>query len=1035
MKLPHLLFLLIVGVALLALTMAPVHFVNSTSVPAAASARRIHQPTQALFFEQNVGQMDRSVQFIAHGSQYDLLLSDSGMAFKPKEGVGGAGQQPVDDGTVALSFGGGSGASKAEGSERQPAVMNYYVGTDRSRWYSGVPTFAQVRYKNVFSGIDLLFHEKDGGVEFDFQVAPGSDPQQIRLKLDGPYAFSGGDLLVGEQAWMRIQKPRAYQIFDGHQREVSTNYVVTNGELRVGVGEYDRSRSLIIDPSVRYQGFVPGTGTLGFSIVAAAADAAGNAYLVGFATPGANKIFNCAITKFSSTGTIVYQTIYGPIGLGNCNAIAADAQGNAYITGLAIGTVPTTPGVVEPTCPGTNDAFAAKFNTSGKLVYGTCVGGSAQDSGAGIAVDANGNAYLTGTTTSNDFPLVNPFQSSLSGPSDAFVSVLNPSASAFVYSTYLGGSSNDQGSGVAVDSTGEAYITGFTQSTDFPLKNPLLPSCTNPCNIQFLTKFDSTGSSLVYSTYLNLAGSSNPAIALDQAGDAFVGAGQSIISVSPSDTLNFQGTIPIYLVPPTTCGVGVDAAGNAYLGCNASIDPKYINDNPMQGTGSSFVVSFTNSGAMNYATDVDGVVTGVAGAEAGNVYLAGTFGNGGGPYFSVNMNQGASNAFIAKIQAQGAPALAYYPPWLAFGYQQIGVTSQPQTVAFENLTSSGTLDLNSIVVSGPGFATGMSTCGSTLPPVAAVTCTYSVTFTPQDANPANGAITITDNSLGSPHVIPLSGQGATPVATLNPTSLSFPDTIVGQSSSAMAVTMTNTGHATLTISHISISGDFNESNTCGASLSAGQNCSINVTFTPTALGTRNGAVTIADNASNSPQMIPLSGTGISGSLNLGPAPGGSTSATVQAGQPAGYQLSIGGAGLSGTASLSCTGAPTGAACSVPSSMNINASTATPFSVSVTTTSRIMSMLHPGNPRSRWLWATSLFCLVILPIGRRKKQLVFIGRGLPILLLLLICSCGGSGSSSGSTTNPNGTPAGTYQLTVAAKSGSVSQSIMLTLKVE
>ena len=161
MKISLSLFLVIVGVALLAFTMAPVHFGNSTSVPAAASAHRMHRPSQALFFEQNVGQMDRSVEFVAHGSQYDLLLSGSGMVFKPKEGHGEAGQQPVDDGTVALSFGGGSGASKAEGSERQPAVMNYYVGTDHSRWQSGVPTFARVRYKNVFSGIDLLFHEKD----------------------------------------------------------------------------------------------------------------------------------------------------------------------------------------------------------------------------------------------------------------------------------------------------------------------------------------------------------------------------------------------------------------------------------------------------------------------------------------------------------------------------------------------------------------------------------------------------------------------------------------------------------------------------------------------------------------------------------------------------------------------------------------------------------------------------------------------------------------------------------------------------------
>ena len=1031
MKLSQLLFLLIVGVALLALTMAPVDFGNSTSVPIAASARRIHQPTQALFFEQNIGQMDRSVEFIAHGAQYDLLLSGSAMVFKPKEGVGGAGQQPINDGTVALSFGGG--ASKAEGSERQPAVMNYYVGTDPSRWYSGVPTFARVRYKNVFSGIDLLFHEKDGGVEFDFQVAPGSDPQRIRLKLDGPYTFSGGDLLVGEQGWMRIQKPRAYQILDGQLRAVSTNFVVKNGELSVGVGEYDRSRSLIIDPSVLYQGFVPGTGTLGFSIVAAAADAAGNAYLVGFATPGANKIFNCAITKFSSTGAIAYQTIYGPIGLGNCNAIAADTQGNAYITGLAIGKIPTTPGVVEPTCPGTNDAFAAKFNTSGQLVYGTCVGGSAQDSGAGIAVDANGNAYLTGTTTSNDFPLVNPFQSTLNGSSDAFVAVLNPTATAFVYSTYLGGSSTDQGFGIAVDSTGEVLVTGYTNSTDFPLKNPLLSSCGNPCNSPFLTRFDSAGSSLVYSTYFDIQRTTSLGIAVDQASDAFVGAGQEMISVSPSGTLNFDAVLPISIAA-TGGGVGVDAAGNAYLAASGVLlDP----DNPMQPNSSSFVGSFTNSGTLIYSTPVDGVVTGVAGAESGNVYLAGSMANGGS-YFSVNMNQPPSQAFIAKITSQQNPALAHMPPSLAFGYQQIGITSQPLTLTLKNLTSSGTLDFNSIEVSGPGFAPGMSTCGATLAPagLGGGTCTYSVTFTPVNGNPATGAITITDNSLGSPHVIQLTGQGATPVVTLDPTSLSFPDTIVGQSNSAMIVKMTNTGHATLSISRISISGDFSETNTCGASLSAGQNCSISVIFTPTALGARSGAVTIADNASNSPQTIPLSGTGISGSLNLGPAPGGSTSATVQAGQPAGYQLSIGGVGLSGTASLSCTGAPTGATCSVPSSMNINASTATPFNVSVTTTSRTMSMMHPGKLRSRWLWATSLLCLVILPIGRRRKQFVFIGRGMPILLLLLICSCGGgSGSSSGSTTNPNGTPAGTYQLTVAAKSGSVSQSIMLTLKVE
>ena len=1019
MKFPHLLFLLTVGVALVTFESASVHLSDLTAV---ASPHRQYAQRQAFFFEENVDQTDPDVRFIAHGSQYDVLLRPSGMVFKSRHENRRKGSGLADREEVFLSFAGLRGKPRIEGSERLPSVINYYVGTDPRHWQSGVPTFAQVRYKNVFSGIDLVFHEKDGGAEFDFQVAPGSDPQQIRMKLASAYAFSGGDLLVGEQGRMRIQKPRAYQIFDGHQREVSANYVVQNGELRVGVGDYDRSKSLIIDPSVLYQGFDPGTGMVGTGIVAVAADAAGNAYTVGFATPGANQIFNCAVTKFSSTGAIVYRTIYGPIGSGNCNAIAADAEGNAYITGLAAGTIPTTKGVVEPTCPGKTDAFAAKFNPSGQLVYATCVGGSAEDSGAGIAVDANENAYLTGITTSNDFPLVNPFQSSLNGSSDAFLSVLNPTASAIVYSTYLGGSSADHGFGVAVDSTGEAFVTGYTHSTDFPLKNPLLSSCNTPCNSPFLTKFDSAGSSLVYSTYLYLSPTITIGIALDQTGNAFVGAGQSIVSVSPSGALNFSTGVPI-IQEAIGGGVGVDAAGNAYVAASGVLEYAV---NPMQGSSTSFVASFTNSGTLIYSTPVDGIVTGVAGAEPGNVYLVGNMAIAES-YFSVNMNQPPSQAFIQKITSQPAPTLAYIPPYVDFGYRQIGVTSQPLTLTLKNLSSAGTLDLNSIVVSGPGFASGMSTCGATLP-AGSGTCGYSVTFTPQNASFAAGAITITDNSLGSPHVIPLMGQGASPTATLNPTSLSFPDTVVGQTSPPQAVTLTNMGHVALSISRISISGDFSENNTCGASLGAGQNCSITVTFTPTAVGTRSGTVTIAENASNSPQTIPLSGTGVSGGLNLNSV--GSTSATVQAGQAAAYQLTIGGAGFSGMASLSCTGAPTGAICSLPSSINLNASTATPFNVSVTTTSRTMGVLHPAHSPYRWLWATALVCVVILPVGGRRQHLHIASVSLPILLLLLICSCGG-----GLTSNSNGTPPGSYQLTVEAKSGSMVQSMPLSLQVE
>jgi hypothetical protein len=1009
--------LLLAGVAAFFLTTPGIHFKDSSKASAASSLRRLSNQQTALFFEQNNGQAEASVRFIAHGPQYDLLLRNSEIAFKSKTNSPGGEE-------VSLSFPGQDDKLVVQGKDHLPGVVNYYVGTDPDLWRSRIPTFAQVRYQNIFPGVDALFYGGNGGVEFDVQVAPGADPQQIRFKLSGPYALSGGDLLIGEQGWMRLQKPRAYQMVGGDKRDVSAEYVVTEGEVGVAVGQYDRSRSLVIDPVVLYQGYVPalGNGSIG-DTEAVAADAAGNAYLL--AQQFSSGTAPCLITKFSSAGALVYQTTYGAAAGLSCSAIAADAQANTYITGETSGGIPTTPGVVQPNYAGNDDAFAAKLSHTGQLVYGTYIGGSGSDSGDGIAVDTNGNAYLTGGTASNDFPLMNPFQSSLNGPSDAFVSVLNPTASAFVYSTYLGGSSYDRGYSIAVNGVGEAYVAGSTSSTDFPTKDPLY-SCDNTYGIPFLSKFNSNGSALAYSTCLN-AGPGG-VMALDQNGNAFVAAGYDVGTVffwgvSGSGTLNFSGSLS---APAHTLGVGVDAAGNFYIGAGG-VGPNG-NDPP------GVVASYTNSGTQIYSIQTYSIgITSAAGAEAGNVYVSGYQQYANEPFFLVNTTQPPTGALISKISAQDAPALGYSSPLLAFGYQQIGVQSQPQTLELADL-GSATLDLNSIVVSGPGFAPSQPiTCGATL--AAWATCNYSVTFTPLNGNPATGAITITDNSLGSPHVIQLTGQGAAPAVGLNPTSLSFPNTVVGQNSQPEVVTLTDTGHENLSISRISISGDFSETNDCGTGLGPGQKCSISVTFTPTGLGNRMGMVTISDSASNSPQTVPLSGTGINAGLDLEVAPDGSASATVQAGQTANYNLEIGGAGLSGVATLTCSGAPTGANCSLPSSMNVNGNTASPFTVSVTTTLRTMGqVLRPTDVRSRWLWATTLLGMMILPIGScRKKRWLGRMRVLPIALLLLICSCGGG--NSGSTSNSNGTPAGTYQLTVTAKSGATNQSIPLTLIVE
>ena len=275
---------------------------------------------------------------------------------------------------------------------------------------------------------------------------------------------------------------------------------------------------------------------------------------------------------------------------------------------------------------------------------------------------------------------------------------------------------------------------------------------------------------------------------------------------------------------------------------------------------------------------------------------------------------------------------------------------------------------------------------------------------------------------------------------LSPASLGFGSESVGVSSQPQATTLTNTGSLPLTISSIGItganSGDFSQTNTCGNSVPGGGTCTINVTFTPTAAGVRAGSLVVTDDAPGSPQQVSLSGTGISSSLALGVAPGGSSSATVAAGAMATYKLSIGGSGFSGMVSLTCAGAPQGANCSFPSgaTMNVSGGSASPFNVTVTTTSRAMAAFSQTPTGSRsWLCAALLIGVVILPNAKPwKRSACRIIRLSPLMLLVLLGACGGGGSTS---TNPIGTPTGTYALTVTATSGSVNQSQPLTLTVQ
>jgi hypothetical protein len=387
-----------------------------------------------------------------------------------------------------------------------------------------------------------------------------------------------------------------------------------------------------------------------------------------------------------------------------------------------------------------------------------------------------------------------------------------------------------------------------------------------------------------------------------------------------------------------------------------------------------------------------------------------------------------STAFIIKISPAAGAAAAVVPGQIQFPAQLVGTTSAPQALTMYDLGTDSLTVFNGTVTGD--FGIQANSCGTVA--ASGASCTIRVTFTPTAIGTRNGILTITDSSAGSPHTVGLTGEGGVPAASLSPTNLSFSTQLVGTMSSPQSIVLTNTGGIALQIARIQAAGDFVETNDCSAQTNSvllpNSSCTIQVTFTPSATGLRTGSVTFADNASDSPQTVAVSGAGANPSLGLGVAPGNSSSATIPAGQTASYTLSIGGAGMSGTISPTCTGAPTGANCSVAAGVQFSATNPVNFNVSVTITSRTIGALHsPGFP----LWAMALFGLIILrgagvAQGRAGRYLFL------MFFVLLLCSCGGN-SSPGQ--NPNGTPAGSCKLTVTATSAGTTESTVLTLIVQ
>src|SRR5205807_440627 len=467
----------------------------------------------ALAFEANEGQSDSRIKFLARESGAALQLASNRVTLQFTQAA------------LSFRFLAANASPKITGADPLPERRNFLLGNDPAKWHTDVPTFRRVVYEQLYPGIDLTFYGNQKQIEYDFEVAPGADPRAIRLAFDRavrPRINENGELILKSKSIELIeQKPIIYQTIDGERREIGGNYrLLRNREVGLEIGEHDQTKPLVIDPTLVYSTYLGGSGDDSGSSLAI--DSSGNVYVAGtsastnFPTHGPafsiNKgLSDIFVTKIDPAGAnILYSTYIGGSGLDRADGIAIDSTANAYVVGRVGDTsidFPTTAGALATTYRGGDfDGVLFKLNAQGNaLVYSTFIGGEDNDSTEGVAVDTSGNAYITGGTRSSGFPLTaSAFQSFRAGDTDAYLTKLNAAGNTVLYSTLLGGSGTDRGSGVVVDSTGNAYVAGYAASPDFPTQNAFQVFSGGSFDA-FVAKIDTTATgapSLVFSTYI-----------------------------------------------------------------------------------------------------------------------------------------------------------------------------------------------------------------------------------------------------------------------------------------------------------------------------------------------------------------------------------------------------------------------------------------------------------------------------------------------------------------------------------------------------
>jgi len=886
---------------------------GSKTLPAAAKSLGTNGPVWAmadaevmkaygqlpLSFEANQGQSAADVKYLTRADGYLLSLrgQEADLTFQQAPAARRVAANllkpyrarrvpaaPQKFSTLRMRLDGSNPRAEVTGLDRTVTKINYFLGNDPEKWHTEVPAYSKVKYSGIYPGVDLMFYGNRRELEYDFVVAPGADPKSIALNVQGARKVSldahGNLILDVPGGEVKFKKPDVYQNFDGTRREIAGNYTIANHHLvRFAVADYDRAQPLTIDPVVIYSTYVGGSGSAGG----------------------------------------------GDMAMG----IALDAAGDAYIGGITFsadlkqvsGTFPTAP---TPVTTGGSSGFVAELNPTGTAaLYLTYLGGATgvgtQDGIQAIAVDIGNNVYVTGFTQSSDFPLSQapnlPLEptapASIGMQGSAFVTRLNPTQAGtaqLAYSSYLGGSGAlDQGNGIAVNGSGDAYVTGVTLSGDFPTAHasaaPFSAALLSPEGNAFVTEVATNGTgptSLLFSSYLGGAGTGP---------DTFI-FGDSGAGITVDSSLN------VYVVGTTTSGATFPTQGTQITSCAKNADS---------------TVFVTEIGLATPTTPVFAYSTCLAGstADVGQaialgpnnlVYLTGaTFSTDfpvttnsiplgfPGPPPAGFPNSQTSVAFVSTVDTtngtlgystllggsggDGGFGIAADAAGIAYVTGQTGSPEFPITPGA--LQSTRTNLLGSVFVSKINAPAGGHGGADLI---------YSTYFggngdTNGDPDSGNGiAVAGTNAYIGGQATAGLSTTGgvyqattknatgvnafvaelpliATLTATPNP--LAFGNQPLNTPSAAMTVTVTNNSAGALPVT-FAVTGtnaaDFvaatGAANGCGATLAAAGSCTVDVVFTPTVTGAEAGTLTIG----TAPNTVAVALTGAGSTLTATPNP-------------------------------------------------------------------------------------------------------------------------------------------------------------------